>query len=82
MKWEGHVACMGEDRKLYKVLVGKLKGGKPLSKLRLRWQDGIKMDLREMGWEGVEWIHLTQDRDRWWVLMNMVMNLWILAPQS
>jgi hypothetical protein len=54
---------MGEDRKVYVVLVGKPKGKRPLGRLRHRWEDGIKMDLKEMGWEGVEWIYLAQVRD-------------------
>jgi hypothetical protein len=50
MRWAGHVACMGEGRKLYKVLVGKPKGKRPFGRKRHRWEDGIKMDLREIGW--------------------------------
>jgi hypothetical protein len=49
---------------------------------RRRWEDGIRMDLRGTGWEGVEWIHLAQVRDRWWVLVDAVMNLRVLAPRS
>jgi hypothetical protein len=49
---------------------------------RHRWKDGIRMDLREIGWRGVKWIHLAQDRDQWQAVMNVVMNLWVLAPQS
>jgi hypothetical protein len=50
MSWAGHVARMGEDRKVYKVLVGKLEGGRPLERCRRRWEDGIRTDLREAGW--------------------------------
>jgi hypothetical protein len=82
MRWAGHVACMGEERKLYKVLVGKYKGKTPLGRPMCRWEDGIRMDLRETGWSGEKWIHVAQDRDRWWALVNAVMNLQILAPQS
>jgi hypothetical protein len=82
MRKAGHVACMGEGRKLYRLLMGKPKGKKPLGRLRHRWEDGIKMDLRETGWEDVEWIHLAQDRDQWWALVNTVMNLRVLVPQS
>jgi hypothetical protein len=67
MKWAGHVACMGEGRKEYRVLVGRPKGKRPLLRLRLRWEDVIRLDLREKGWSVcvcVEWIHLAQDRDR------------------
>jgi hypothetical protein len=71
---------MGEKRKLHKVLVGKPKGKRPLERPRHRWQDWIKLDLREIGWEGVDYIHLTQDKDWRWDLVNMAMNLWVLAP--
>jgi hypothetical protein len=66
---------MGEDRKVYKVLVGKPKGTRPLRRLRHRWEQEIKMDLTEIGWWGVEWIHLAQDRDPWRALVKAVMNL-------
>jgi hypothetical protein len=58
MRWAGHVARMGEERKLYKVLVGKPKGKRPLARPRRRWEDGIRMDLREIGLGGVDWIRL------------------------
>jgi hypothetical protein len=73
---------MGEERKVYRVLVGKPKGKRPLGSSRHRWEDGIRMDLREIGWGGVEWIQLAQDRDRWWALVNTVMNLRVLASQT
>jgi hypothetical protein len=66
----------------YEVLVGKPEGKRPLERPGRRWEDGIKMDLREIGWGGVEWIHLTQDRDRWWAVVSAVMNLRVLAPRS
>jgi hypothetical protein len=75
------MARMGEGRNMYRVLVGKPKGKGPLRRPRHRWQDGIKMDLREIGWGGVEWIHLAQDRDRWWAVVSAVMNLRVLAPR-
>jgi hypothetical protein len=65
MMWVGHAAHMREKRNLYKVFVGKPKGNRPLDRLRHRWKDGIKMHLKEIGWEGVEWIHLAQDREKW-----------------
>jgi hypothetical protein len=77
-----NVACMGEGRKVYRVLVGKPEGKRSLGRPRHRWEDRIKMDLREIGLGVVEWIHLAQDRDWWWALMNAVMNLWALAPHS
>jgi hypothetical protein len=73
---------MGEVRNLYRVLVGKPEGKSPLGRPRRRWDDGIKMDLREIVWGGVEWIHLAQDRDRWRAVVNAVMNLRVLAPRN
>jgi hypothetical protein len=67
---------------MYRVLVGKPEGKRPLKRPRRRWEDGIKMNLREIGWGGVEWIHLAQDRDRWRAVVNAVMNLRVLAPRS
>jgi hypothetical protein len=73
---------MGEERKVYKVLVGKPEGKRPLGRLRRRWEDGIRMDLMEIGLGGVYWIRLAQDRDRWWAVVSAVMNLRVLAPRS
>jgi hypothetical protein len=73
---------MGEDRKVYKVLVGKPEGRTPLGRPRRRWGDGVRMDLREIGFEGVDWIRLAQDRDRWRAVVSAVMNLQVLAPRS
>jgi hypothetical protein len=75
MRWEEHVAQMGEGRGMYRVLVGKPEGKKPLGRPRRRWEDNIKMDLREVGCGGMDWIGLAQDRDRWQALVNAVMNL-------
>jgi hypothetical protein len=58
-----------------KILVGKSEGKRPLGRTRCRWEDNIRMDVREIEWEVVEGIHLAQDRDQWWVLVNTVMNL-------
>jgi hypothetical protein len=76
------VAHMGEERKLYKILVGKAEGKRPLGRPKRRWDNGIRMDLREIGWGGVDWIRLAQDRDRWRAVANAVMNLPVLAPRS
>jgi hypothetical protein len=82
MRWAGHVARMGEGRNVYRVLVGRSEGKRPLGRPRRRWDGGIKMDLSEIGWGGVEWIHLAQDRDRRRAVVNAVMNLRVLAPLS
>jgi hypothetical protein len=70
---------MGEERKLYKVLVVKPEGKRPLGRPRLRWEDGISMDLREIGLWGVDWIRLAQDRDQWRAVVRAMMNLWVLV---
>jgi hypothetical protein len=77
MRWAGHVAHMGERRGVYRVLVGKYDGKRPLGRPRHRWEDNIKMDLKEVGFGGMDWIELPQDRDSWRALMNAVMNLWV-----
>jgi hypothetical protein len=82
MRWAGHVARMGEESKVYKVLVGKPEGRRPLGRPRCRWEDGVRMDLRGIGLVGVDWIRLAQDRDRWRAVVSAVMNLRVLAPQS
>jgi hypothetical protein len=78
------MAPMGMGRKVYGVLVGNPEGKRPVGRQRRRWADGIRMDLREIGWGGggAEWIHLAQDRDRCQAVMNAVMNLRVLAPRS
>jgi hypothetical protein len=76
------VARMGEERRVYKVLVGKPEGQRPLGRPRRRWEDGIRMDVREIGLGGVDWIRLAQDRDRWRAFASAAMNLRVLAPWS
>jgi hypothetical protein len=73
---------MGEEKKVYKVLVGKPEGKRPLGRLRRRWEYRIRMDLREIGLGGVDWIRLAQDRDWWRAVVSAVMNLRVLAPRS
>jgi hypothetical protein len=73
---------MEEGRNVYRVLVGKSEGKRSLGRAKSRWEYGIKMYLREIGWGGVEWIHLAQDRDWWRAVVNAVMNLRVLAPRS
>jgi hypothetical protein len=82
MRWAGHVACMREGRNVYRVLVANPEGKRLLERPRRRWEDVIKMDLRDIGWGDVEWIHLAQERDRWRAVVNVVMNLWVLAPRT
>jgi hypothetical protein len=77
MRWAGHVACMGEGRGAYRVLVGRSKGKRPLGRPRHRWEDNIKMDLGEIGIDGANWIWLAQDRVQWWAFVNTVRNLWV-----
>jgi hypothetical protein len=75
LKWAGHVAHMGERRGAFRALVGKPEGRRPVERPRHRWEDNIKMDLREVGWGGIDWIDLAQDRDRWRAFVYTVMNL-------
>jgi hypothetical protein len=72
---------MGVEREVYKVLVGKPKEKRPLGRPRRRWEDGIRMDVREIGWRSVEWIQLAQDRDWWRAVGNAVINLRVLASR-
>jgi hypothetical protein len=75
MRWVGHVARMGEGSGVYRVLVGKPEEKRSLGKSRCRWEDNIKMDLQEVGCWCLDWIGLVQDRDRWRVFENGVINL-------
>ena len=75
MRWAGHAASMGEGRGLYRVLVGKPEEKSPFGRPRRRWEDNIKLDLQEVRCEGMDWIELAQDRDRWRALVNAVMKL-------
>ena len=72
MRWAGHVACMGEDIGVHRVLVGKPEGKMPLGRPRRRWEDNIKMDLQEVGGGRGDWMELARDRDRWWALVGAV----------
>ena len=72
MRWAGH--CMGEERGVYRVLVGKPEGRRPLGRPRRRWVD-IRTEIQEVGCGYMDWIGLAQDRDRWRTLVSAVMNL-------
>jgi hypothetical protein len=74
MRWAGHVARMGEGRGVYRVMVGRPEGKRPLGRPRRRWEDSIKMDLQEVGRRCGDWMEVAQDRDRWRALVNTVMN--------
>jgi hypothetical protein len=75
MRWAGHVARTGEKRNVYRLLVGKPVGKRPLGRPRRRWVDNSRMDLGEVGWGDVDWIGPAQDRNRWRALVNLVLNL-------
>ena len=75
MRWAGHVARMGQERGVYRVLVGKPEGKTPLRRPRRRWEDNIKMDLQEVGGGCGDWMELAQDRDSWRALARTLMNL-------
>jgi len=72
MRWVGHVACMGEVRNSYKILVRKSEGKRPSGIPMHRQENTIRMDLREIGWEGVDWLHLAQNKDQQQAVVNMV----------
>jgi hypothetical protein len=75
MRWAGHMARMGEGRGVYRVLVGKPEGKRPLGRPRRRWEDNIKMDIEEMGGVCADWMELARDRERWRTLVTTVRNL-------
>jgi hypothetical protein len=77
MSWAGHVAHMEERRGVYRVLVGKHEGKRPLLRPRHRWEDSIKMDRQEVGCGGMDWIDMTQDKKSWWAFVIAAMNLFV-----
>jgi hypothetical protein len=74
-RWAGHIARIGATWKAYRILVGKPEGNKPLERPIRRREDNIEVDVREIGWRGMDRIHLAQYRDQWRAPMNTVMNL-------
>jgi hypothetical protein len=74
MRWVGKRSTHGRDEKCTQNLMGKLERKRPLGRLRRRWQDNVRMDVRKIRWEDVDWIHLVLDRDLWRPLVNTVMN--------
>jgi hypothetical protein len=74
IKWAGHVARMGANRKAYRILVGKPEGKRPLGRAKYRWVGNIKMDFIDIGWSGMDLIDLAEDRDQRRTLVNTVMN--------
>jgi hypothetical protein len=77
-RWLGHVAHTGDMRNVYKLLVRKPEGKKPFRRSKHGWEDNIRMDLKEIGREGMYWMHLPWERDQWWALVNTVMILQVL----
>jgi len=75
MKWVGRVARRGGTRNVHKIVVGKAEGKRPIGRRRHKWEDNIRIDLREIGWEDVDWMRLAHDRNQWRVLVNTVANL-------
>jgi len=73
MIWAGLLAHMQKMRNAYNILVGKSEGKRPLGRCRCRWED-VRIDLRQIGWEGVDWIHLAQDMDQWRAVVSTIMN--------
>jgi len=71
----GACSACGGERGAYRVLAGKSDGKRPIGSLKVRWEDNIKMDLQEVGWEVMDWIDLAEGRGRWWAVVNAVMNL-------
>jgi hypothetical protein len=74
MRWTGHVERIVAKRNTYRILVGKPEEKRPLGKRRHSWVDNIKINLREIGWNGMDWFDLAQDRDQWRALVNTVVN--------
>jgi len=75
IRWAAHVTRMGEMRIVCNILVGKPEGKRPPGRFRRGWEDNIRMDVKKIQWEGLDWIHLARDREKLWALVHTVMNL-------
>jgi len=75
MRWADHVVCMGARRGAYRALAGRYEGRSPIAISRHRWKNNIEMDLQYVKWRGMDWIPLTQDRDRWQAVVKVMINL-------
>jgi hypothetical protein len=75
MRWAGHVARMGDRRGAYRIFVGRPEGKRLLGRPRHSWEESVEIDLQEVGWGGMDWIYMFQDRDKCWALVNAVMNI-------
>jgi hypothetical protein len=75
MRWVGHIARIGEERNVFRLLLGNLEGQRPLERPRRRWVNNIKKDLGEVGWGDVDWIGLAQDRNKWRAVVSLVLSL-------
>jgi hypothetical protein len=82
MGWEEHVVRIGEMRNAYNSMVGISGSKRPLGRPRCRWEDNIRMNLRETGQEVVGWMHVAQDRDKWWALVNIVVDFRVPKSQE
>jgi hypothetical protein len=75
VRWAGHIARVGQKRNVYKLFIGKSERKRPRGRPGHRWEDNIRINVREIVWEGVDWIHMARDRDQWRVLVNTVTSL-------
>jgi predicted CoA-binding protein len=77
MRWAGHVACLGKKRNSYRVLVVNPEGKRLLGRPRCRWEDNIKMHLKEIGCEDLDWVNMARDWDKWLAILQTVIDVWV-----